>query len=218
MQISGAGSERGWGLFPDGWTGEVLQFVIEVWGDLQLPSNARLEPRITKLLAGAIIERYEREERDWFCSPEEPDWNEEGKEVSRTDIRLRPPGIKRRKVALILEGKRLNTPDSNASKYVGTGGMMCFIPTTNTPAKYGAGLPCGVMLGYVMDGNVPSAYAAVGKAILAKRASILLTSDGCFQTSPLLVGHKWHGETRHFLPDRIFTIYHLLLPVRWKAH
>ena len=53
MQISGTGRERDLGLFPNGWTGEVLQFVIEVWEELRLPKGARLEPRITKLLAGA---------------------------------------------------------------------------------------------------------------------------------------------------------------------
>src|SRR5437764_14591912 len=98
MRISGSSRERGWGLFTEGWVGEVLHFVIEVWSDLELPRSARLEARITKLLAGAIIERYEREERDWFCCPESPDWNAEGKEIARTDIRLYPPGPKRRHV------------------------------------------------------------------------------------------------------------------------
>jgi hypothetical protein len=214
---SGIGKERGWGLFPDGWTGEVLHFVIEVWEELRLPKAARSEPRITKLLAGAIIERYEREERDWFCSPEETDWNSEGKEVSRTDLRLRPPGRKRRSVALVLESKRLNTPASNASEYVGAGGMMCFIPTKDVPAKYAAGLPCGVMLGYVMDGDLWRAYAAICKTVVEKRLALLLASDGEHRTTPLLDGNQWHGQTKHLLPDGEFIIYHLLLPVRWMS-
>jgi hypothetical protein len=211
MQISGAGRERGWGLFPDGWTGEVLRFVIEVWEQLRLPKGARLEPRITKLLAGAVTERYEREERDWFCVPESPDWNEEGKETSRTDIRLYPPGPKRRKVALVFESKRLNKPQSNASEYVGDGGMMCFIT-----GKYSAGMPCGAMLGYVMDGNVPRAHAAVCKAIVKRRKPLLMAADGAFRPSPLLSEYEFHGETRHCLPDGAFTLFHLLLPVRWR--
>jgi hypothetical protein len=213
MQVSGNAEERGWGLFPNGWPGEVLQFVVEVWDEIRLPKSVRLEPRITKLLSGAIIERYEREERDWFCVPEAPDWNAEGKEVARTDIRLYPPGRKRRTVALILESKRLNAPASHAAAYVGADGMMCFIPTPTTPAKYAAGLPCGAMLGYVMDGNVARAHVAVCKAIKAKRALLLLAPNGEYQPLRLLKSHGWHGQTRHTFPDGAFTICHLLLPV-----
>lgn len=217
MQFSGSAKERGWGLFPDGWPGEVLQFVSDVWNGLEIPKTARLEPRITKLLSGAIIARYEREERDWFCVPESPDWNEEGKEISRTDIRLYPPGKKRRHVALILEGKRLNTPGSRAAAYVGADGMMCFIPTTQGAVKYAAGMPCGAMLGYVMDGNVKRAHAAVCKAIKTKRALLLLASGGDFAPLKLANSHDFNGFTKHQCPDGLFLIYHLLLPVRWLA-
>lgn len=216
MQVSGQGNARGWGLFPEGWPGEVLQFVSEVWSGLSIPRAARLEPRITKLLSGAIIERYEREERDWFCVPEAPDWNEEGKEISRTDIRLYPPGRKRRSVALIMEGKRLNAPASNAAAYVGADGMMCFVPTATAPAKYASGLPCGAMLGYVMDGNTPRAHRAICAAIKNKRTFLLLAPDGEYQTLPLFKHHDLHGHTKHHFPDGAFTIYHLLLPVSWK--
>jgi hypothetical protein len=216
MQFSGVGKDRGWGLFPDGWEGEILQLVSDVWNDLTLPKAARLEPRITKLLTGAIMARYEREERDWFCVPESPDWNEEGKEISRTDIRLYPPGRKRRHVSLILEGKRLNTPASRAAEYVGAGGMMCFIPTPKVPVKYAAGLPCGGMLGYVLDGNIHRAHSAVCKAIKSKCGPLSLTTDGEFRPLRLVNSHEFHGITKHQLPDRLFLIYHLLLPVRWN--
>lgn len=192
----------------------MLQFVVEVWDGICLPRSARLEPRITKLLSGGIIERYEREERDWFCVPEAPDWNEEGKEISRTDIRLYPPGRKRRSVAFVMESKRLNMPASNAAAYVNAG-MMCFIPTPTAPAKYAAGLPCGAMLGYVMDGNVARAHAALCKSIKVKKLALLLAPDGEYRHFPLVKSHKWHGETKHSLPDGRFTIYHVLLPVRW---
>lgn len=216
MQVSGTTKARGWGLFPAGWEGEALQFVSDVWNELVLPRAARLEPRITKLLTGAIVARYEREERDWFCVPESPDWNEEGKEISRTDIRLYPPGRKRRHVSLILEGKRLNTPASRAAEYVGADGMMCFIPTAKVPVKYAAGLPCGAMLGYVLDGNVSRAHKAVCQAIKSKRTALLLTVDGEFRPYELPNSHKFHGITKHQCPDGVFLIYHLLLPVRWN--
>jgi hypothetical protein len=147
---------------------------------------------------------------------ESPDWNEEGKEVSRTDIRLYPPGRKRRNISFILEGKRLNTPASRAAEYVGAGGMMCFLPTATVPVKYAAGLPCGAMLGYVLDRNLRRAHSAVCRAIKAKRAVLLLTSGGEFRRLRLANTHEFHGITKHKRPDGTFVIYHLLLSVRWN--
>jgi hypothetical protein len=71
------------------------------------------------------------------------------------------------------------------------------------------------MLGYVMDGNVARAHLAVFKAIKAKKLALLLTPDGGYRNSALQKNHKWHGETRHSFPDGRFTVYHLLVPVRW---
>jgi hypothetical protein len=209
MKISGDIRQRGLGLFPAGFEGEVLHLVIDVWSKLQLPKSARLEPRITKLLARALRQRFNDEQRDGFVTVEDPDSDEDGKEISRTDIRVFPP--KQHLGGFVLESKRLNTPKSNASEYVGAGGM-CFIT-----GKYSRGLPCGAMLGYVMDANISRAYDAVIKAVKDKRVALLLAVDGDYQSSPSLKNDKWNGETRHLLPDGRFTIYHLLLPVRWQA-
>lgn len=210
MKISGIGRDRSLGLFPDGFVGEVLHLVIETWAELELPRGAKKEPRITKLLARALRQRFDEEQRDGFVTIEDPDSDDDGKEISRTDIRVFPP--KQHLAAFVLESKRLNTPKSNASEFVGTGGMMCFIV-----GKYSAGLPSGAMLGYVMDANLPRAHAAVCRAVQNKRTALLMKSGGEYQVSTLLKGHPWHGETRHLLPDGGFTIYHLLLPVRWKT-
>ena len=210
MKVSGSSGERGLGLFPAGFEGEVLHLVIEVWATLELPRNARLEPRITKLLAKALRQRFNKEQRDGFVTVEDPDSDDDGKEISRTDIRVFPP--KQHLGAFVLESKRLNTPKSNASEYVGAGGMMCFIS-----GKYSRGLPCGAMLGYVMDADVRRAHAAVCAAVKDKRSALLLAKDGDYQPSPALESHIWHGETRHLLSDGRFAIYHLLLPVRWRT-
>lgn len=216
MNITGQSNQRGFGLFPKGFEGEVLQLVIEVWEALELPRSARLEPRITKLLARAMRRRFQAEQRDGFVTVEDPDSDDDGKETTRTDIRVFPP--KQHLASFVLESKRLNTPASNASAYVGNGGMMCFIaptPQTGSP-KYSAGLPCAAMLGYVMDANVPRAHAAVCKAIAAKRKLLKLTVGGEFGPTIQLPGHLYHGETKHRFQHGVFTLYHLLLPVRWK--
>ena len=115
MQITGESSEPGWGLFPAGWPGEVLRFIVEVWESFALAADVVLEPRITKLFTGAICDRYESEGRDWFVVPEFPDWDEKtGRKKLRTDIRFYPPGPKRRAVRFVFEFKRLNAPDLDA--------------------------------------------------------------------------------------------------------
>lgn len=209
MKVSGSSRERGLGLFPAGFEGEVLHLVIEVWATLELPRNARLEPRITKLLAKSLRQRFNEEQRDGFVTVEDPDSDNDGKEISRTDIRVFPP--KQHLAAFVLESKRLNTPKSNASEYVGKGGMMCFIT-----GKYSRGLPCGAMLGYVMDADVSRAHAAVCKAVKKKCVALRLTENGEARLSAMLRQSK-PGETKHTLPDGLFTIYHLLLPVCRKA-
>jgi hypothetical protein len=212
MQIKGESSERGWGLFPAGWPGEVLRFVIEVWEGFSLHTDVVLEPRITKLLTGAICDRYEREERDWFVVPEFPDWDEEsGKEESRTDIRFYPPGPKRRSVCFVFESKRLNMPAANSDEYVGHSGMMCFVL-----GKYSRGLRCGGMIGYVMDGDLRRANRNVTRAIKRKRKALRITPDGEFRPTPLLPDSTWHGETRHDRDSGVIVLFHLLLPVTYR--
>jgi hypothetical protein len=212
MRIIGTSRERGWGLFPNGWVGDVLLLLIETWDSFCLPADVRLEPRITKLFANAIYARYEAEDRDWFVTVEQPDWDPAGKETTRTDLRFYPPGRKRRKVCLVFETKRLNTPKSNVSEYVGTDGMMCFVT-----GKYSPGLPYCGMLGYVMDGNVARAHATICRAVLDHRDELRLQADGDYRPMTLLPGHKWHGETKHQLAHGTLIICHLLLEVRRNA-
>lgn len=60
MQFASDSRQKGWGLFPNGWIGEVLRHVIDVWNTLTLPANIRLETRITKLFAGEIRQQFKR--------------------------------------------------------------------------------------------------------------------------------------------------------------
>jgi hypothetical protein len=94
--------------------------------------------------------------------------------------------------------------------------MMCFIPTLKASVKYAPGLPCGAMLGYVMDGDVRRAHTAICKAIKTKRAILLLHPNGEFRPLHLANSHEYNGVTMHDLPDGVFLIYHLLLAARWN--
>ncbi len=44
MQITGESCERGWGLFPTGWPGEVLQFVVDVRKALRISPGGYFQP------------------------------------------------------------------------------------------------------------------------------------------------------------------------------
>ena len=154
-------------------------------------------------------DRYEEEERDWFLTIEDPNWNEAGKEISRTDIRVMPPGQKRSRVAFVLECKRLNTPASNASEYTGAGGMMCFIT-----GKYSPGMPCAGMLGFIMDGNVARAHKSVVASVKTNRRDLKMPPKATYRSCAWLGSHGLHGKTLHRSSAGIFSIYHLLLPFR----
>ncbi len=211
MQFASDSRQKGWGLFPNGWIGEALRHVLDVWKTLSLPANMRLETRITKLLVGAIRQQYEMDERDWFVTVEDPDWNDLGKEISRTDIRLYPPGPKRHSVCFVFECKRLNTSSSDAARYGGAKGMMCFVT-----GKYSTGMPFGGMIGFVMDGNLSSAKTAVFNIIHKNRNRLRVSPNGQYQQCSLL-SESFHGETHHKLTDGSFVMYHLLLGVSWAT-
>ncbi len=212
MQFASESRQKGWGLFPEGWVGEVLRYIIDVWETIYLPAKIRLETRITKLLVGAIRQRFETENRDWFVTVEDPDWNQSGKEVSRTDIRFYPPGPNRHSVCFVFECKRLNKSSSDAAKYAGTDGMMCFVT-----GKYSEGLPFGGMIGFVMDGQVAVAQTAISNAIRKKEQLLRLSANGHYKQSPLLPSNSSHGETWHELTNGSFVIYHLLLGVNYMT-
>jgi hypothetical protein len=79
--------------------------------------------------------------------------------------------------------------------------------------KYGAGHPGGGMIGYVMDGDVPSALEAIKQRISKRRISLRVTPAGDYKPSPMMPMHSQNGETQHQRRDGCFTIYHLLLPL-----
>jgi hypothetical protein len=84
--------------------------------------------------------------------------------------------------------------------------MGCFVS-----GQYPTTCDCGGMLGYVMDGNVPTAITAINNALCGHKAqlrlrpphelepSTIMADDGVYQTT--------HNKNRHPL-----VIYHLLLP------
>jgi hypothetical protein len=205
-----------WGEFPPDFVADLLRFTLEVWADFALPRSVYKETRITALFSRLLEERvYGDQTKDWAVVDETKQYDRHGKEIARTDIRVLPPGKKRRDFAFVFECKRLNVHrrgrvHHGAGAYVGKDGMMCFVT-----GKYASGLRKGGMLAYVMDGDVASAREAVSRFIDRRRLPLRLGLLTGYVPCGLLGNHLPHGETRHDLADgRTFTLYHLLVPVR----
>jgi hypothetical protein len=113
----------------------------------------------------------------------------------------------------VIEAKRLNVTFPRAGhhslvpEYVtGDQGMMCFIT-----GRYAATQCSGAMLGYVFDGNIASARAAIAKAVAANPEKLRL-EDGAVLTPTIHPG-LCADETLHDLTNRRFRLYHLLAAV-----
>ena len=110
------------------------------------------------------------------------------------------------KLYLAMECKRLNVRQAKnrtatqASEYV-TKGMMRFMS-----GQYSPTWPLGAMLGYVMDGNMQTAYIAIRHQI-DQHAQQLLYDPALFRD----VKRPEHFSTAHQRPDIPIELRHLLL-------
>jgi len=115
--------------------------------------------------------------------------------------------VLKEQLCLAIECKRLNvpriagTPETLAGRYVEEG-MMRFVSR-----QYSPDLPLGGMIGYVMDGNVTAAHAAIRHEI--ERAAATL---GCHPPYVVLLQHPEYFSTDHARPPAPIQLRHLLLP------
>ena len=137
------------------------------------------------------------------------------KQLGRTDLMfLYSTGVNKPWPYFGVESKRLHVSlpagwKSLISEYVtGHQGMMCFIDQ-----RYASGLASGGMLGYVFDGQIQKARAAVGASIAANHQQLKCSRPGPLAPSSVLAGESRISESAHALPQGAFTIYHLFLPV-----
>lgn len=201
-------------LFPAGFAGEVMALILDTWREFSLHRQVRLEPRITALFRYALIDAYDSAGRAWFIALEDPITDPTfGTESGRNDLRFYPPKNHRQTIFFTVECKRLHvTTDSGfkhlADKYV-KDGMQRFVD-----GKYSNGLPCGGMLGYVMDNRLDDAFARV-QAEIKTRSSNLKTAGIKFFKIPssTLPSHPWSADTFHKRADGELCIHHLLVGV-----
>lgn len=199
-------------LFPEGFAGEVMTLIHEVWKNFAMHHAVRHEEPITALLADELVDEYEKRGWPWFIIPEVPVSDSTfGTELGRNDIVFYHRGISQR-IFFTVECKRLHVRTSGfrhlADKYVDEG-LLRFVE-----GKYAAGQPCGGMIGYAMDNDVPTAFNRVRSEILLKRRSLRMKGPSAFaQPSSVLQAQPNSADTTHVRDDGKFLVHHLILGV-----
>jgi len=200
--------------FPHGFAGEVMMHVLETWQSFSLNRPVRLENDITALFCYALIDAYEVAGRNWVIIPEHPINDPiSGVQLARNDLRFLPPKHFGQKIFFELECKRLRVRTESGFKHLADeyveDGLQRFVD-----GKYSSGLPCGGMLGYVMDNCVNESFESVQREI-EKRQTVLKMKKKksvCVPSSTL-PSHRHSLDTFHFRSDGELTIHHLFVGI-----
>ncbi len=200
-------------LFPLGFSGEVMLHIVKTWQIFSLNSRVTHETNITAVFRDALIAAYVASGRSWFITLEDPITDTTfGTELGRNDLRFYPPNHHGQTLFFTVECKRLRVTtkagmSSLAEQYV-VAGIQRFID-----GQYSAGLPCGAMVGYVMDNDMDGAFTAVQTAITSKQTEVRLLPDGLRIPSRVVPNYQWSADTRHQRTDGDFAVHHALLGI-----
>jgi len=210
--MSYSGDSSMWAkLFPPTLIPAIIDLVLASWKRLPTPAADELEDRITRKLAARMINRKDRSEQPFLIIAQSEVLNHStGGLLGRIDVRIFHGW--REEVYFAFECKRLNVRRNGArhslSGEYAEKGMARFVT-----GKYAGGLDSGGMLGYVMDGDLKSAMAAVKKAIEARRAKLCMDSNGTLAVSSLRPKISRVKQTSHQQAGKPFLIHHVFLPV-----
>lgn len=221
--------------FPESEIPFILAAVFRAMAAVKKRTDHEGENPITIRLWRRLLRDPELNSRPTHLDPEAWEINDadgEGK-IGRLDLRfLYSTGAIKPWPCFAIEAKRLHVTfpragwNSLVSEYVTSHtskpvpeeqGMMCFVS-----GRYSRGLRAGAMLGYVFDGEVERARAAIAKAIHTHAKKLKLASSAGLAASNILPGKFDISESIHVLGDETdasdlfrehFTIYHLLTAV-----
>ena len=207
--MSSTGDANLWAdLFPDHLIPEILKLVVDTWQSFSKPSSTDHEVAISRRFCEDMRREKDKRILPFRISPESSETDPiSGKEIGRIDIRFTHGYRERVYFAFECKRLRINRATPNTHVYVGRDGMMCFIDE-----KYASDLNSGGMIGFVMDGDVPQAIAAVSKTIRKKTTELRLVS-GTEMTPSSFVPNEPVTETYHMISAKQFTIYHLFLGI-----
>lgn len=201
-------------LFPLGFAGEVMSQMVETWRELSLQRQVRNETAITAVFRDALIRSYVAAGRSWFVTLEDPiTASDFGTEIGRNDLRFYPPNHYGQTIFFTVECKRLRVSSQSgvrhlADKYADDG-IQRFVD-----GRYSAGLPCGGMVGYVMDNQTSRALASMRSEVTNKRCSLKMPTRSAVRCpSAVLPNYEWSADTVHNRNDGRFLVHHVLLGV-----
>ncbi len=202
-------------LFPINFAGEVMLLILKTWQDFSLHHQVRQETRITAVFRDALIKAYVAAGRSWFVTLEDPITEPDfGTELGRNDLRFYPPNHHGQTIFFTVECKRLRVVTRTginhlADKYAEEG-IQRFVD-----GQYSDGLPCGGMVGYVMDNEISKAFASVKSAIESRHKTLKVSSIKCICTpSTALPDYEWSADTLHDRQNGRFAVHHVLLGVK----
>lgn len=190
----------------------ILQCIVDIWPKcLAILPNQPYEDTITLNLIDILLrDPKSRRLFNWVEFHFEPfGYTPEGVAYSKGIVDMGVILDRDREKYLAYECKRLNvvkndTKRAQASYYV-TDGVKRFIEE-----KYAEDLPVGCMLGYVLDGDVTSAYSNINNALQTKKNSIGLIAGSIQNIS--LDGIKRFSSRHHRKSSQEIEIRHALLP------
>jgi hypothetical protein len=205
-------------LFPEEEVSNILAAVLRSGSRLKKLHSTELENDLSDRLRDLLDREPTIRDRPVEIFREVPLYDRRRsrqRQAGRTDLMfLYSTGVSKPWPYFVIETKRLHVAFPSGwkplvSEYVtGYQGMMCFIE-----GRYSPGLASGGMLGYVFDGAVKKAQAAISASVEANHARLRCGPAPRFGPSSLLTGHPRVCESQHSLPVGVFTIYHLFLPV-----
>nr|VFK56928.1 MAG: hypothetical protein BECKTC1821F_GA0114240_101324 [Candidatus Kentron sp. TC] len=213
-------------FFPEGQIPHILSAILRV--NLSRESDYEKEVKVTERLCKKLKKTPWYRDAPLHIEPEQPNVSlnsKTGKRIGgRIDLLVWPKGERDSEIYFAIEAKRLRYHhfpsddfEEGNSKYVGEGGMMCFVT-----GKYAPFMKSGAMLGYVFDGDTEKARAGVG-ALIRKRADTLemMPPRGLVPSGILLEEPVWetcHRRAAHRgVNNRIFILYHILIAVNRSA-
>lgn len=188
----------------------VLRIIIKEWIHFPRTTRNPIENRITKPFVGHLQTCQDTRQLPFFFDSNVKIVEaERDTETGELDIRVMHG--KRPNVYFAFECKCLNVirrgqRNSQSGKYVGAGGMGCFLS-----GQYAGGNDCGGMIGYVMDNDVDYAKLAINNALNKYKKSLGLLQPAQLVPASILREESLCSETKHDIKGNTFKIYHLLL-------
>lgn len=202
--------------FPSEIIPQIVELVEDSWQTFDQPKKKDIETRISRRFRCHLVLRKNalRTLPVRILREDPEDDFEAGTEKGRVDIRFVHVSSCREDVYFAFECKRLNVPSGKMNKpkalsadYVKKG-MMRFVK-----GQYAAVMRHGGMIGFVMNGDVGHAIAAVKRNVLREGKSLKMRPKQTLCGSMLVPGRPHVQETFHKLGSRSFRIQHVFLRV-----